>query len=172
MTTTVSRADILKAKILIVDDQPTNVELLEQLLAVTGYSDLHKTYAPQEVVCLHQKHQYDLILLDLKMPEMDGFEVIEALKQQCLDNYLPVIVLTADPTQKLRALNAGAKDFLSKPFCLVEVKTRIYNMLEIRLLYKLLAKNNQLLAQTIQAQTLEQDASKSSRNSMTKPLAH
>ena len=153
MTLKVSRGDILSAKILIVDDQPTNVELLEQLLAVTGYTNLQHTYDSQEVLQLHQQNDYDLILLDLKMPKMDGFEVMEALKPCCLDNYLPVIVLTAEPSHKLRALNAGAKDFLSKPFGLVEVKTRIYNMLEVRLLYQMLAKQNQSLAQTVLERT-------------------
>ena len=91
---------------------------------------------PQEVCALHRKNRYDLILLDLQMPGMDGFQVMEGLKTNVADSYLPVIVLTAQPGHKLRALQAGAKDFISKPFDLVEVKTRIHNMLEVRLLYK------------------------------------
>jgi len=88
---------------------------------------------------------FDLILLDLKMPVMDGFQVMEGLKKNPTDRYLPVIVLTAEPGHKLRALQAGAKDFISKPFDLVEVKTRIYNMLEVRMLYKKLDGYSKLL---------------------------
>ena len=132
----VSAPDILNASILIVDDQEPNVSLLEQLLSEAGYTRVTSTMNPQEVCALHRKNRYDLILLDLQMPGMDGFQVMEGLKTNEADSYLPVIVLTAQPGHKLRALQAGAKDFVSKPFDLVEVKTRIHNMLEVRLLYK------------------------------------
>jgi two-component system, cell cycle response regulator len=128
--------DILNARILIVDDQKSNVSLLEQLLGDAGYTRVTSTMNSQEVCALHLKNCYDLILLDLQMPGMDGFHVMAALKTNESDGYLPVIVLTAQPGHKLRALQAGAKDFISKPFDLVEVKTRIHNMLEVRLLYK------------------------------------
>ena len=126
--------EILNAGILIVDDQASNVSLLEQLLSEAGYLRVTSTMQPQDVCALHRKHRYDLILLDLQMPGMDGFQVMEGLKTNADDGYLPVIVLTAQPGHKLRALKAGAKDFISKPFDLVEVKTRIHNMLEVRLL--------------------------------------
>src|SRR6476619_66191 len=100
---------------------------------------------PKAVGALHRKHRYDLILLDLQMPGMDGFQVMEGLKTNDADGYLPVIVLTAQPGHKLRALQAGAKDFISKPFDLVEVKTRIHNMLEVRLLYRRLEQHSQEL---------------------------
>ena len=132
----ISRSDILKASILIVDDQEVNISLLKQLLGEDGYTCVSATMEPQEVCALHRKNHYDLILLDLQMPVMDGFQVMEGLKSNVTDSYLPVIVLTAQPGHKLRALQAGAKDFISKPFDLVEVKTRIHNMLEVRLLYK------------------------------------
>ena len=132
----VNAPDILDASILIVDDQESNVRLLEQLLREAGYTRVASTMNPQEVCALHRKNRYDLILLDLQMPGMDGFQVMEGLKTNDADGYLPVIVLTAQPGHKLRALQAGAKDFISKPFDLVEVKTRIHNMLEVRLLYK------------------------------------
>src|SRR5664279_5790537 len=138
----VSTADILNASILIVDDQESNVILLEQLLSEAGYGCVSSTMHPQEVCALHRKNHYDLILLDLQMPGMDGFQVMEGLKTNDADGYLPVIVLTAQPGHKLRALRAGAKDFISKPFDLVEVKTRIHNMLEVRLLYKKLESYN------------------------------
>ena len=132
----VSRADILDASILIVDDQEANVSLLEQLLREAGYTASPRRMNPHEVCALHRKNRYDLILLDLQMPGMDGFQVMEGLKTNEADGYLPVLVITAQPGHKLRALQAGAKDFISKPFDLVEVKTRIRNMLEVRLLYK------------------------------------
>jgi PAS domain S-box-containing protein len=94
-----------------------------------------------------------LILLDLQMPGMDGFQVMEGLKEIETKGYVPVLVITAQPGHKQRALAAGAKDFVSKPFDLVEVKTRIHNMLEVRLLYKQLERNNQVLEQTVQERT-------------------
>jgi len=137
--------DIFSARILIVDDQPVNVELLELLLEDAGYTQVSSSMAPQTVCALHEAEPFDLILLDLKMPVMDGFQVMEGLKKNPTDRYLPVIVLTAEPGHKLRALQAGAKDFISKPFDLVEVKTRIYNMLEVRMLYKKLDGYSKLL---------------------------
>ena len=134
--------DILNASILIVDDQASNVAMLEQLLAEVGYRSVASTMDPAAVCALHRKHCYDLILLDLQMPVMDGFQVMEALKTHDADSYLPVIVLTAQPGHKLQALQAGAKDFISKPLDLSEVKMRIHNMLEVRLLYKKLEQHN------------------------------
>jgi PAS domain S-box-containing protein len=148
-------ADILNASILIVDDQEPNVSLLEQLLSEAGYTRVTSTMKPQEVCALHRKNGYDLILLDLQMPGMDGFQVMEGLKTNEAESYLPVIVLTAQPGHKLRALQAGAKDFISKPFDLVEVKTRIHNMLEVRLLYRQLENYSKVLEQTVQERTAE-----------------
>jgi two-component system, cell cycle response regulator len=132
--------DILNASILIVDDQESNVSLLRQLLSEAGYARVSSTMNSQEVCALHRKNPYDLIVLDLLMPGLDGFQVMAGLKTNESDSYLPVIVITAEPDHKLRALQAGAKDFVSKPFDLVEVKTRIHNMLEVRLLHKKLGK--------------------------------
>lgn len=146
---------ILNASILVVDDQAANVLLLEQFLASTGYDRVRSTSNPLEVAGLHAEHRYDLILLDLKMPGMDGFQVMQELKKNTSDDYLPVIVLTAEPGHKLRALEAGAKDFISKPFDLVEVKTRIHNMLEVRLLYKKLENYSKLLELAMQQSTAE-----------------
>ena len=111
----VSNADILNANIRIVDDQEANVQLLEQLLREAGYTCVASTTNPHEVCTLHRKNHYDLILLDLQMPGMDGFQVMEGLKTNDADGYLPVLVITAQPGHKLRALQAGAKDFISKP---------------------------------------------------------
>ena len=148
-------SDILNAGILIVDDQGANVKLLERLLGDAGYANVTSTTTPGDVAALHRKNHYDLILLDLQMPGMDGFEVMEALKGDAADSYLPVVVLTAQPAHKLRALQAGAKDFISKPFDLLEVKTRIHNMLEVRLLYKRLESYNEVLEQTVRERTAE-----------------
>jgi DNA-binding NtrC family response regulator len=147
--------DILNAAILIVDDQESNVSLLEQLLRETGYTCVASTRNPVEVCELHRKNNYDLILLDLEMPGMDGFQVMEGLKTNNRDNYLPVLVVTVEPEHKLRALQAGAKDFVAKPFDLVEVKLRIKNMLEVRLLYKKLENHSKMLEQTVQDRTGE-----------------
>ena len=151
----ITKTEILNASILIVDDQEPNVTLLEQLLSEAGYTSVTSTMNPQEVCALHRKNGYDLILLDLQMPDMDGFQVMEGLKTNTTDGYLPVLVITAQPGHKLRALQAGAKDFISKPFDLVEVKTRIHNMLEVRLLYKKLENYNKVLEQTVQERTAE-----------------
>ena len=147
--------EILNASILIVDDQEANVMLLEQVLRNAGYTRITSTMDPQAVRALHQQHRYDLILLDLQMPEMDGFEVMEGLRDIEAGSYLPVLVITAQPGHKLRALQAGAKDFVSKPFDLVEVKTRIHNMLEVRLLYQKLAEYNKSLDQMVEERTAE-----------------
>ena len=159
--------DILGASILIVDDQDANVDLLEQVLSETGYSRVTSTTNPQEVCALHRKNRYDLILLDLQMPVMDGFEVMEDLKTMNADGYLPVLVITAQPGHKLRALQTGAKDFISKPFDLVEVRTRIHNMLEVRLLYKKLEDYNKVLEATVQERTAELRESEARYRSLT-----
>ena len=163
----VNSTDILNANILIVDDQASNVSLLEQLLADAGYTRVASTMDPQKVCALHRHDRYDLILLDLQMPGMDGFQVMEGLKTNEADSYLPVIVLTAQPGHKLRALRAGAKDFISKPFDLVEVKTRIHNMLEVRLLYRKLEQYSQRLEQTVQERTAELRESEARYRSLT-----
>jgi len=136
----VSAADILKAGILIVDDQDVNVTLLERMLRGAGYVSVSSTMDPNEVCELHRKNRYGLILLDLLMPGLDGFKVMEGLKEIEEGSYLPVLVITAQPDQKLRALRAGAKDFVSKPFDLAEVLARVHNMLEVRLLHAGLQK--------------------------------
>jgi PAS domain S-box-containing protein len=160
-------ADIFNASILIVDDQAPNVSLLEQLLASAGYTSVASTMDPTEVCALHRRNRYDLILLDLQMPQMDGFSVMEGLKTNAVDGYLPVIVLTAQPGHKLRALQAGAKDFISKPFDLAEVKTRIHNMLEVRLLYKKLENYAKVLEETVKERTAELRESEARYRSLT-----
>src|ERR1035437_3650620 len=132
----ISLSDILHGKVLIVDDQKANVLLLERTLSGAGYVSVTSTMDPGEVCRLHRENRYDLILLDLQMPGMDGFQVMEGLKETETDGYLPVLVITAQSGHRLRALASGAKDFISKPLDLMEAKTRIHNMLEVRLLYR------------------------------------
>ncbi|MEQ1800951.1 MAG: response regulator [Gammaproteobacteria bacterium] len=163
----VTEADIRGSKILIVDDQQANVILLEQLLEAGGYSNVASTRDPAAVCALHRRNHYDLILLDLQMPGMDGFEVIEALKANDSDSYLPVLVITAQPGHKLRALQAGARDFISKPFDLIEAQTRIRNMLEVRLLYRKLKGYSVLLEKTVAERTAELRESEARYRSLT-----
>ena len=131
----VSSSDILDGKILIVDDLEANVLLLERMLLRAGYVSVTSTMDSSKVQELHLQNRYDLILLDLQMPGMDGFQVMESLKETEPGGYLPVLVITAQSAHKLQALSAGAKDFLSKPLDLAEVLMRVHNMLEVRLLH-------------------------------------
>ena len=163
----ITESEILDARILIVDDQEVNVSLLRQLLLEAGYTRVDSTMEPHEVCAMHRKARYDLILLDLQMPGMDGFQVMAGLDTNDADGYLPVLVITAQPGHKLRALQAGAKDFVSKPFDLVEVRTRIRNMLEVRLLYRKLEEHNKVLEQTVQERTAELRESEARYRSLT-----
>ncbi len=151
----INASELLNANILVVDDQEANVMLLEQMLRNGGYRNITTTMDPFSVCRLHREQHFDLILLDLQMPGMDGFEVLAALKDIEPDGYVPVLVITAQPGHKLRALQAGAKDFVGKPFELVEVETRIRNLLEVRLLYQKLERYNQQLEATVLERTAE-----------------
>jgi CheY-like chemotaxis protein len=131
----VSSADILNAKILIVDDKQANVQLFEGMLRVAGYTSVESTTDPTKVCELYRQNRYGLILLDLQMTGMDGFQVMDGLKEIEGNGDLPVLVITAQPGHKLRALEAGAKDFVIKPFDLAELRARVHNILEVRLLH-------------------------------------
>lgn len=115
--------------ILIVDDQPSNVRLLEYTLRRGGFDSVASTTDPRAVAALHRDHHYDLILLDLVMPGMDGFQVMEELAAIEEGDDLPVLVMSADPRHQVRAIQAGARDFISKPFVLTEVVTRVSSLL-------------------------------------------
>ncbi len=142
-------SDILSANILVVDDKEANVRLLEGMLRVAGYTSVTSTFDPRQVCDLYRQHRYSLILLDLQMPGLDGFQVMEGLKEIEGDGYLPVIVITAQPGHKLRALEAGAKDFVSKPFDLAELRARVHNILEVRLLHLETKRYSLALEETI-----------------------
>jgi serine phosphatase RsbU (regulator of sigma subunit) len=157
----VTSSDILNAKILIVDDKEPNVRLLEGMLRVAGYTSVNSTTDPNQVRELHRQNHYSLILLDLQMPGMDGFEVMESLKEIEQDGCLPVLVLTAQPAHKLRALEAGARDFVSKPFDQAELRARVHNILEVRLYSKALEETVRQLEESrevIRLKTLEDQA--------------
>jgi diguanylate cyclase (GGDEF)-like protein/PAS domain S-box-containing protein len=151
----IAPADILQAKILIVDDQPVNIQLLDYLLVSTGYTQVESTTDSRQVAAMHAARKYDLILLDLHMPHMNGFQVMEALRPLETAAWLPVLVVTAQPDQKVAALEAGARDFVGKPFDPVEVLTRIRNMLEVRLLHQESTRHGELLEQTVRERTAE-----------------
>ncbi len=152
-------SEVMRAKLLIVDDLEVNIRLLDRILRGAGYVSITSTRIPEEVCELHARNRYDLILLDLQMPGMDGFEVMEALKAVEVDSYLPVLVITAQPGHKLRALKAGAKDFIGKPFDLPEVLLRVHNMIEVRLLDKHVREQNLVLDQRVRERTAELEAS-------------
>ncbi len=164
---TITQEQIHHARILVVDDQDANVQLLLRLLGEAGYQRLASTTNPVQVSDLHREHDYDLILLDVQMPVMDGFEVLADLAANHVNGVLPVMVLTAQPGHKLRALQAGVRDFISKPFDLLEVTTRIRNMLEVRLLYRQLEAHNQQLERKVQERTAELRESEARFKSLT-----
>lgn len=149
--------EFLKSKILIVDDQPSNVMLLEQILAQEGYTNVISTQQPKDVQNIYLKEKPDLVLLDLNMPELDGFGVMNQLQEVETDSYIPVLVLTAvdHPAVRQRALTAGARDFLSKPFDVSEVICRIRNLLEVRILHNRHRNLNQILEAQVKERTQE-----------------
>ncbi|MBF0095254.1 MAG: response regulator [Alphaproteobacteria bacterium] len=146
---------IRNAKILIVDDTQVNVILLEAILSNSGYLDVTGVTDPRKVEAMHRERRYDLILLDIQMPHLDGFRVMEILSRDLCGDYLPVVVLTAlnDRETRLRALEMGAKDFLTKPFEQSEVLHRIHNMLEVRMLYAERQRRNEILEERVRERT-------------------
>ena len=150
------QTQIKQARILVVDDQPANVLLVEKVLALDGYKHIYSTHDSREAVSMFIEHDIDLLLLDLNMPYMDGFEVLEKIQQLDID-YAPVIVLTAqtDRESRVKALEKGARDYISKPFDRIELMTRIHNMLEVRLLNRAMKNQNQLLEQKVKERTRE-----------------
>lgn len=150
-------ADIHDAKILIVDDNPANVALLEAVLEDEDFHNLHSTTDPFQVLPLFREHHFDLILLDIRMPGLSGIEVLKLLREALNDDFVPVIVLTAQTDQETRqqALAAGAKDFLTKPFEDWEVLLRINNTLESRLFYTRQVLRADLLEDAVLKRTKE-----------------
>ncbi len=146
----VAESDILNARILIVDDLEFNIRVLDRILSNAGYTSVSSTMDPLEVSALHRENRYGLILLDIEMHCMDGFQVMEGLKEIELDDYLPVIVITSQPDYKLRALQHGAKDFISTPFDRAEVLARVHNLLDVRLLHEESKSHSKALEQKVE----------------------
>lgn len=140
-----NESEILNAKILVIDDADANLRLLEDLLAREGFHQVISTADSTRAIDLFTAFEPDLILLDLMMPELDGYAVLEILSRHIpKDEYLPVLVLTADATiaARRKALALGAKDFLTKPFDTIEAMLRVWNLLETRILYRQLKSLN------------------------------
>jgi putative two-component system response regulator len=149
-----------RARILIVDDEVTNVELLRRLLERAGFTRIVTTCDPREAKDLYVEFRPDLIVLDLHMPHMDGLAVMQELNQIAEATYLPILVLTGDlsPEARREALSRGAKDFLQKPFGVDEVLLRIGTLLETRFLYLQIQSQNQMLEAKVRERTRELEA--------------
>jgi putative two-component system response regulator len=147
---------IKEAKILIVDDQPANVTLIEKMLDIDGYINVISTTDPTQVESIYMEQNSDLVLLDLNMPVMDGYQVLAKIREVDPD-YPPIIVLTAqsDRESRIKALDLGARDFLAKPFDRVELMTRIRNMLEVRIMTKAMKNQNKILDEMVKVRTKE-----------------
>ncbi len=147
---------IKEAKILIVDDQPANVTLIEKMLDIDGYINVLSTTDPTQVEGIYLDQNSDLVLLDLNMPVMDGYQVLAKIREVDPD-YPPIIVLTAqsDRESRIKALDLGARDFLAKPFDRVELMTRIRNMLEVRIMTKAMKDQNKVLDEMVKVRTQE-----------------
>lgn len=145
------------ARILVVDDEPANVLMLERLLELTGYTDVHSTTDPTQVEALYAELRPDLILLDLHMPVMDGFALMPRLLRLIGDDYVPILVLTADVTQKTKhaALQGGAKDFITKPLDHAELLARVGNLLDTRFLHRQLHRHSERLEEKVRQRTGE-----------------
>jgi len=149
--------DIYKANILIVDDEAANVKLLHKMLVNKGFENIQCTTDSRDVEGLCEQTEFDAFLLDIRMPHIDGYGVMEILSQRFVNDYMPVLVLTAqiDRETRLKALACGAKDFLTKPFDQLEALTRIHNLLEVRLMHKQVREQNKILEEKVRQRTKE-----------------
>lgn len=149
--------NLLDASILVVDDELANVNLLAKLLDMAGYSNVICTQDPCQVLTLYQEHQSDLILLDINMPILDGFGVMQQLNSLTNNMLPPIIVLTAQHMQefKQRALDNGARDYVTKPFDAGELLSRVHNMLEVQMAHKFMHHQNEILEHKVEERTEE-----------------
>ena len=145
------------ASILIVDDNQSNVDLLREILSHDGYTRVLGETDPRKVPDLCTAEPFDLLLIDIRMPHMSGFELMERLKPIFGGDYVPVLVLTAQTDQETRrkSLELGANDFLTKPFIAWELLHRVRNMVEIRKLYRRAAEQNRELERRVSERTAE-----------------
>lgn len=153
----ITNDQVYNAKILIVDDQELSIRLLSEILAKAGYVNITATTDPREAIELYAQKHPDLLILDLNMPHMDGFQVMSKLKEIEGDNYLPILLISNDENQEVRflALESGGKDFLNKPYERVEVLIRIRNLLEVRILHNQIRDQNKLLEERVKDRTQE-----------------
>lgn len=151
----ISKDELLKAKILAIDDEEDNISLLMILLESEGFTNVHTTTDSTKLVEMYKSLRPDILLLDLNMPIVDGFDIMDSLKEFEKDSYCPILVMTAnkDEESRIKALNKGAKDFLTKPFGKSEALLRINNMLEVRLLYNKMSDENILLESKVKERT-------------------
>jgi putative two-component system response regulator len=149
--------DLLKSKIMIVDDQAANVLFLEKFLRQEGYTLIRSATDSRLALEIYLDFKPDIVLLDLNMPHMDGFEVMKQITEDEDGSYAPILVLTAqnDDQTCMRALKSGAMDFLSKPMNYIEMSTRIKNMLRVRLLYGQVRNQNEILDRKVKERTQE-----------------
>ncbi len=145
------------ARILIVDDESVNLKLLDRMLSAQGYSNLVLVQDSRQVLEIYRQARTDLILLDINMPHLDGFEVMEQLKALNDPLFPPVVILTAQHGQDflLRALNSGARDFITKPFYCNELLARVRNMLDAQLMHRMLHDQKAVLDEMVQTRTAE-----------------
>jgi len=150
-------AHLAKMKILVIDDEPVNVALLDEILAENGYAHVHSVLDSQLAIETCKSFQPDLVLLDLMMPPPDGFAILESLRTEGDENFLLIVVLTADTSEdaKRRALDAGATDFLLKPFDYTEVALRIRNLLKSRRAHLLLDNQRAAFEDAVRERTSE-----------------
>jgi putative two-component system response regulator len=150
-----AQSDALAARILLVDDEPANVKLLERTLRTFGHNNLLSTTDPRTVPGLFQQHAIDLIVLDLNMPYLDGFEVMHALRALGRDELPPILILTAqhDQEHRVRALREGAHDYVTKPFSVDELMARVRNLLQVQLYQKSMRGRNQWLEERVRERT-------------------
>jgi DNA-binding response OmpR family regulator len=148
--------DLKDARILIVDDEWANIDVLESFLLFKGYSNIRTTIYSREAISIIQEFKPDLILLDLMMPHVSGFEVMKQIKDEGLmQELMPIMILTAEDSLEIkkRALSDGARDFLAKPFDLMDVDLRIRNMLLNIYLLSQLKDQNKLLEEKVNDRT-------------------
>jgi len=149
--------DIKSASILVVDDEPVNIKLVESVLKGFGYTSISATTDPREVLNICRDNDIDLILLDLNMPYMDGYQVMDQLKKELDKSVPPVLILTAQSSRefKNRAFESGAKDYVTKPFDVKEVLARVQNLLHVEMINKYLKNENRILEEKVQERTRE-----------------
>ena len=158
----ITAEQIHNAKILIIEDEPANIMVLEETLEQSGQTSIKSITDPREALDTYKKFQPDLVLLDLNMPHLNGFEVMEQIKETDPESNIPIMILTAqiDQSTRLQALASGVRDFLTKPFDILEVSLRIRTMLEMHLLYRQVQEAKNSLEESQKMATFELTATK------------